>query len=97
MSAIPVGASTTWSPERSTPAARELGSAPLAEVVVADGADEADLGAEPGRGDRLVGALAARDAVELGARERLPRPRQPRDGGDEVEVDRADDRDARQR
>ena len=51
--------------------------------------------AEPGAGDGLVRALAALDAGERRAGDGLPRPRQPLDPRDEVEVDAADDGDAR--
>ena len=59
--------------------------------VVADRADEPNRRAEPGCGDGLVRALAARKPVEGGRGERLAGPRQPVDLRDEVEVDRADD------
>ena len=38
-----------------------------AEVVVADAADHAHVGAQPGRGDGLVSALAARREAGRGA------------------------------
>ena len=63
------------------------------ERVVADRADEGHVGAEPRARDGLVRALAAADAVEGRVRDRLARPRQPLDPGDEVEVDAADDGD----
>src|SRR5207247_527804 len=59
--------------------------------VAADGADHPHVCPEASGGDGLVRALAAGDPVECGAAERLPRPRQPLDLRDEVEVDRADD------
>src|SRR5581483_4688662 len=67
------------------------------ERIVADCADEAYVRTEPGRGQRLVRALAAGNTLEGRVGERLPRPRQPLRSRDEVEVDRPDDRDARVR
>src|SRR5207237_1167337 len=69
----------------------ELAKRLAAEVVVAHARHEPDVGAQPRRRDRLVRALPAGHAVEGGAADRLPRPRQPLDARDEVEVDRADD------
>ena len=69
----------------------ELGERGPREVILADAGDQRHDGAEPGRGDRLVGALPARDLAEGRAGDGLPRPRQPLGTGDEIEVDGADD------
>ena len=63
----------------------------IGERVVADRADHPHARTEPRGRDRLVRALPARHAQEVVTGERLPRPRQPLDARDEVEVDRADD------
>ena len=74
-------------------AAVELERLP-AQVVVADGRDEDDLGARaPGR-DRLVGPLAAGRRQEGMAQDRLPRRRQPRQPHRHVRVARSEDDDA---
>ncbi len=65
----------------------------VGEDVRPDRADERHLRPEPRAGDGLVRALAALDARKRGVGDRLPRPRQPLDAGDEVEVDAADDGD----
>ena len=70
----------------------EPGERLVGERVDSDRADHPHACAEPRGGDRLVRALAAGKALERSPRDRLPRPRQPRDACDEVEVDRADDR-----
>ena len=50
------------------PASRSPGERLTRERVVADRADEADLGAQPGGGDRLVRTLASRVALESSRR-----------------------------
>ena len=57
-----------------------------AEVVGADRADHRDRAARAGRGDRLVGALAAGDRAELPAGDGLSALRGLGDVGDEVHV-----------
>ena len=59
---------------------------------MADAADEPDVRAEPCGGDRLIRALAAGNPLEGGATDRLAGTRQSFDASDEVEIDRADDR-----
>jgi hypothetical protein len=63
----------------------------LGQPVVADGGDEADVGAEPSRGHRRVAALSAAIALEAAAQHRFAPPRQPLGGDDQVDVDRPDD------
>ena len=70
----------------------QLGRLP-GKGVVADRPDHADLRAGARGGQRLVGALAARRGLEIVAENRFARRRQAVDRGDEVEIDRADDRD----
>ena len=65
----------------------------VGERVVADRTDHRHARAELRGRQCLVRALSARDALEGRARERLPRPREPLAAGDQVEVDRPDDRD----
>jgi len=59
--------------------------------VLADAADHADVGVEPGCGDGLVRSLAARYPFEPSAAHGLARSREGLDPCDEVEVDRPDD------
>ena len=67
----------------------------VGERIASDGPDQRHVRTESGARDGLVRALAARNAGELRAADRLSRPRQPRAPSDEIEVDRPDDRDAR--
>ncbi len=46
----------------------------MALGVIADGADEPDVGAEAGSGDRLIRAFAARAAVEDAVGDRFAGP-----------------------
>mmetsp|Transcript_58677 Transcript_58677/g.157119 ORF Transcript_58677/g.157119 Transcript_58677/m.157119 type:complete len:381 (+) Transcript_58677:42-1184(+) len=62
----------------------------LAEGVAADLPDHGRLGAEPRGHDRLVGALAAEEDLELRAVQGLPLLRQTRSKGHEVRVAGAD-------
>ena len=62
------------------PSAASSDDGVLAQLVVADGADEHDRRAEPRGGDRLVGALATAVPCEAPARDGLAGPRQARDG-----------------
>src|SRR5204863_3746551 len=64
----------------------------LGKGIRADGADHRHIGAEPCRSDRLVRALAAREALEARIGDGLARLRQALAARDEVEVDAADDR-----
>ena len=67
MKAAPVGwsaVSTTRGRDALLPPGRE---GDRAELVLADPGDEGDVGADAGRGDRLVRALAARPHLEAGA------------------------------
>ena len=89
ISAIPVVPARSSS--SSTPAARRPDERLVGERVDADRADHPHVRAEPRRGDGLVRALAAGEALERRAGDRLPGPRQPLDARDEVEVDRPDD------
>jgi hypothetical protein len=65
------------------------------ERVRADGTQEHRVAAGPGRGDRLVGALAAGHHQEVVAEHRLARGRQPRGDADEVHVGAAGHHDPR--
>ena len=65
------------------------------ERVGADGGEQPHAGAEPGRGEGLVGALPAGDAGDAARAEGLPGCRQLLDAGDQVEVDAADHGDGR--
>ena len=65
----------------------------LGEGVVADGAAMAGNRARPPRRQRLVGALAARRRAEAAAAQRFTGRGQALHGGDEVEIDGADDGD----
>ena len=94
ISATPVGASTRCR-SSSTPAATSDAERLVRERVAADRSHEPHLGPEPRRGERLIRALAAWNARERRAGDRLTRPRQPLAARDEVEVDRADDGDPR--
>ncbi|GAA4116129.1 hypothetical protein GCM10022284_69180 [Streptomyces hundungensis] len=60
-------------------------------VVVADLGEQRRPGAEAGRGDRLVGALAAGVDGEVGAEHRLPGLGPALDPDDEVRVGGSDD------
>jgi hypothetical protein len=73
----------------------EPGARQPSELVVPDASDEAHVGAEACRRNGLIRSLAARDPFELGVRHRLTRTRKALAEADEVEVDRADDGDAR--
>jgi hypothetical protein len=73
----------------------EAGAGKRPKQVVSHAADERHLGAEPGRRDSLVRSLPSWHALELGVSHRLARPRQTFAETDEVEIDRADDRDSR--
>src|SRR4051812_34497276 len=59
--------------------------------IVADGANESDCCPHPGRGNRLVGALAAVVLSERAARDGFAARRQDRCRNDEIDVDRSDD------
>ncbi len=63
----------------------------MALGVIADGADEPDVGAEAGSGDRLIRAFAARAAVEDAVGDGFTGAGGALDAGGEVDVDRADD------
>ena len=63
--------------------------------IVADAGDELHIGAKPPRGQRLVGALAARKAAEGRAGNCFARFGQSRDRGRQVEVYRTDNDDFR--
>src|SRR5262249_50696764 len=65
-----------------------------AESVAAHPSHHRHAGAEPGRRHRLVGPLAAGVRREVGAAQRLPRPRKRIRFHDEVHVQAADDEDA---
>ena len=73
----------------------ERGESLVRKRIVADGGNECDLRAEAGCSERLVRALAARDACERCAGDGLARPRQALAPRHEIEVHRADDGDAR--
>src|SRR5271165_2900784 len=73
----------------------EIAQNPLAEHVVADLRHHNDVGAEFGRGNRLVGAFAAVAHLEARRGDRLAPDRHALDIGDEVDVARSDDADAR--
>src|SRR5271166_2922173 len=73
----------------------EIAQNPVAEHVVADLRHHHDLGAELGRRDRLVCALAAVAHLEPRRGDRLAPDRHALDIGDEVDVARSDDADAR--
>ena len=68
---------------------------PQGKVIGADTGDEAHLGAKARRGQRLVGALPSRDPFKFRVGHGLTGPREPRAPGDEVDVGRSDDGDAR--
>ena len=72
---------------------QEFAERDLADVVVADRADEAHLGPGAPRGERLVGALAAGDQRIIGTPHSLARVRRARHPADEVDIDRAEDGD----
>ena len=80
-----------FSDSSSTPGLAEPGERLVGVGSRADAADHADVGAEPGRGDRLVRPLSARYPLERRTAHRLTRSRQALDPCDEVEVDRPDD------
>jgi len=63
-----------------------------AEVVVADAADHADVGAQPGRCDGLVGALPAGREPGRGAEHGRARAGQPGHGHGDVHVQAAEHR-----
>ena len=92
ISATPVGAirlvEIELDPRCSQPGER-LGS----ERVAPDGADHANIRAEPGARNGLVRALAAGKPLERRAGHRLAGTGQRRAARDEIEVDRADDAD----
>ena len=73
----------------------QAGECLIGERVAADRRDQRHVGAQPRAGQRLVGPLAAGDARERGPDHGLPSARQPLDACHQVEVDRADDGDAR--
>ena len=94
MSAMPVGASAPLEVEFHI-GLDERRQRLVRERVVSHGCDQANLGAEPGGSESLVGALTARNAGEGRAGDSLARPRQTLAPRDEIEVDRPDDRDPR--
>ena len=55
-------------------------------VVIADGTDQCDPNPVAGRGDGLIGPLAAARERELGGQERLPGAREPLHGHHDVLV-----------
>jgi len=64
---------------------------PFPDVVGADAADESHLGAEPPRGDRLVGSLAPMSDRQGSLGHRLAHGGQARERNAVVDVCRADD------
>ncbi len=70
---------------------RELRADPAAVEIVADRTDQAYGGAEASGGDRLIGALAARAALEHAVGDGLARGGCATHARGEVDVDRADD------
>ena len=95
ISAMPVGPATLRTQRRSTFASSRAGERRRREHVGADGARHRDACARPAGGERLVGALAARQRANDFAGDRLTRPREARDPRDQVEIDRAEDDDHR--
>ena len=75
------------------PVASKLVQKPGAEDVVPYPSHHPHAGAQPGRGDGLVGALPARSGIERFAYYRLPGHRQPGSGTDQVNIDSAEDDD----
>ena len=80
ISATPVGASTRATPDTSMPSAASSATAASPSLVGADRADERHRGAQPRRGDGLVGGLAAAVLGEVPARDGLAGRGQAGDG-----------------
>lgn len=57
-----------------------------AKHIAPDSGDHGDCGAQPRRGDRLVGALTAIAGLKAGAHQRLTRSRQARRVGDQIHI-----------
>ncbi len=76
--------------DRSTPPATSKRQRLVGHGIVADGADQHDVGAQTPGGERLVRALAARGTPKGRTDDGLARPGQARRIGDQVEIDAAD-------
>ena len=93
ISAMPVAAAASRTPDSWTLPSLRQASASAAKRILADRADHAHLAAGARRGQRLVGALAAWRGAEAAAAHGFAGIGQAVDGGDEVEIDGADDGD----
>ena len=89
----PVGSATCRTQPTSTPAAMSPAQRVTGEEVGTDRAGHGDVGARTTRGQRLVGAFAARQRGEGAAGDRLAGQRQSRDARHEIEIDGAEDDD----
>ena len=80
---------------RVDPITLEILERALAQAIVAEIGDHHHFGAKLGRGDRLIGALAAETRLEVPGEDRLAPDRHALDGGRQIHVRRADHSDAR--
>ena len=61
--------------------------------ILADASQQCDIGSDALRGQRLIRAFAAREAIQVGAGYGFPRCRQVFDRRNQIEIDRADNND----
>ena len=95
MMATPVVPARWVTAVRSTPPASSSLSAVSREGVIADGTDHAHRGTGAAGGERLVGALAAGDERVVGAMHRLAGGGNALHARDQIDVDRAENRNHR--
>jgi hypothetical protein len=72
----------------------EIGAEFAAERIVAKFSDHADLRAEPGGGEGLIGAFAAGERSETGAGQGFAGKRNPEGNRDKIEIDASNDDEA---
>jgi hypothetical protein len=77
------------------PVALEIPKRAIAQRVVAEIRDHDDFSAKLGRGDRLIGSLAAETRLEMPGKDCLAPNRHALDRGGKIHICRADDSDAR--